>query len=104
MMDEISPLHQPCPHCGRPMHLNAAGYHCAFTGDGHHPVVHVWTTNNTATDQYKAGAEAMREAAAMVALNGCLVPPDGGAPTAEEAEMCASIAQQIRSIPVPGRK
>jgi hypothetical protein len=27
-------------------------------------------------------------AAADIAKNGCLVPPDGGSPTQDEAEMC----------------
>jgi len=42
----------------------------------------------------------MREAAAKVAREGCLVPPDGGSPTEAEAEMCERIATAIRALPV----
>lgn len=38
--------------------------------------------------------DALREAA-TIARNGCLVPPDGGSPSHEEAEMCDRIADAI---------
>lgn len=39
---------------------------------------------------------AEREACARVAENACLVPPDGGSPTEDEARMCADAARYIR--------
>jgi hypothetical protein len=47
-----------------------------------------------------AFAEAI-EAAAKVALDGCLVPPDGGSPTEGERLMCEEIARRIRAITPP---
>ena len=41
--------------------------------------------------------EAEREACAQVAENACLTPPDGGCPTADEAEMCNRAARFIRA-------
>jgi len=34
---------------------------------------------------------------AIIALNGCLVLPDGGSPTEAEREMCEAIAASIRT-------
>lgn len=44
-------------------------------------------------------AIAERKACAYIARtrNGCLVPPDGGSPTKEEAQMCDDIAECILS-------
>ena len=47
------------------------------------------------------------EAAAQIASDGCLVPPDGGSPTRAEADMCDNIATAIRALvptaaPEPG--
>lgn len=50
---------------------------------------------------WKAGVEAMRELAGYVAIHACLVPPDGGAPTEEEREMCAEVARQIYASGMP---
>ena len=36
-----------------------------------------------------------RKRCAEIARNACLVPPDGGSPTAEEAELCNRIAEDI---------
>ena len=52
---------------------------------------------------WKAGAEAMREAAASVASNACLVPPDGGNPTEEERLVCEEAWRRIRALPLPGQ-
>jgi hypothetical protein len=38
------------------------------------------------------------EKAATIALNGCLVPPDGGSPTENEIAMCDDIAKSIRAL------
>lgn len=38
-----------------------------------------------------------RERCARIARDGCLVPPDGGSPTEEEAAMCDVIAAAIRA-------
>jgi hypothetical protein len=46
------------------------------------------------------GREAI-EAAAKVAENGCLVPPDGGSPTEGERLMCEDIAKAIRALTPP---
>jgi hypothetical protein len=41
-------------------------------------------------------------AAAGVARDGCLVPPDGGSPTEAEAAMCNAIAEHILTLqPAP---
>ena len=37
-----------------------------------------------------------RERCAQIALNGCLVPPDGGSPTEAERMLCEEIARRIR--------
>jgi hypothetical protein len=34
---------------------------------------------------------------AYIARSGCLVPPDGGSPTEDEADMCDAIAERILS-------
>lgn len=44
-----------------------------------------------------AALEEERERCARIATNGCLVPPDGGSPTEDEARMCADIAAAIRN-------
>jgi hypothetical protein len=36
--------------------------------------------------------------AVEIALDGCLVPPDGGSPTEEEREMCERIAERIAAL------
>jgi hypothetical protein len=41
------------------------------------------------------------ERAAEVASQACLVPPDGGSPTKDEADLCNEIAAQTRALPVP---
>lgn len=38
-----------------------------------------------------------RERCARIAVNGCLVPPDGGSPTQDEVRMCDHIAVSIRN-------
>ncbi|WP_422049877.1 hypothetical protein [Shimia sp.] len=38
-----------------------------------------------------------REACAYIALNACLVPPDGGSPTEAEAAVCDEAARRIRA-------
>jgi len=38
------------------------------------------------------------ERAAEVALNACLVPPDGGSPTEEERLVCEEAARRIRAL------
>ena len=38
-----------------------------------------------------------REACARIALDGCLVPPDGGSPTEDERLMCEHITAAIRA-------
>jgi len=40
---------------------------------------------------------AERERCYWLAKNGCLVPPDGGSPTEDEAYMCDRIADAIRN-------
>lgn len=45
-----------------------------------------------------AAREAALNEAAYIACNGCLVPPDGGSPTTEEADMCAGIAKAILAL------
>lgn len=42
-----------------------------------------------------------RERAAKIARNGCLVPPDGGSPTAAEVDMCDLIAEAILAGAAP---
>jgi hypothetical protein len=42
-----------------------------------------------------------REACADVALNACLVPPDGGSPTEEDRLMCERAADLILARSVP---
>lgn len=41
------------------------------------------------------------EAAAKVAREGCLVPPDGGSPTTEEVVLCEEIERRIRALAPP---
>lgn len=41
------------------------------------------------------------EAAARIARDGCLVPPDGGSPTQGEIDMCENIAAAIRTLTPP---
>lgn len=36
-----------CPHCGTSMWLDTGGGHCPKQGDGYHPVVVTYTTDNT---------------------------------------------------------
>jgi len=44
------------------------------------------------------------EAAAAIAIDGCLVPPDGGSPTEDERLMCENIATAIRArLKEPGK-
>lgn len=38
------------------------------------------------------------DAAAWIALNACLVPPDGGSPTPEEVALCEYAAREIRAL------
>ena len=38
------------------------------------------------------------EEAALIARNGCLVPPDGGSPTKDETDVCDRIESQIRAL------
>lgn len=45
-----------------------------------------------------AGRREGLEMAALVARDGCLVPPDGGSPTEDERVMCDSIAATIRAL------
>ena len=42
-------------------------------------------------------AKAEREACATIAIDGCLVPPDGGSPTEDERLLCEHIAHLIRA-------
>ena len=39
---------------------------------------------------------AERERCALIARNGCLVPPDGGSPTEDERLLCEEIERRIR--------
>jgi len=48
-----------------------------------------------------AGQEAMRAACAVAAREACLVPPDGGSPTAEEVAVCDEAERRIRALPLP---
>lgn len=53
---------------------------------------------STAIRSYAEEAVRMeREACASIALNACLVPPDGGSPTEEERLVCEEAARRIRS-------
>lgn len=45
-----------------------------------------------------AVADAERKRCAQIARNGCLVPPDGGSPTEDEAALCEEIARRIREV------
>jgi hypothetical protein len=51
----------------------------------------------SAIDEIERLREALREAA-MIAENGCLVPPDGGSPTEDERLMCRAIAVRILAL------
>lgn len=44
----------------------------------------------------QAAVLAERERCALIAVNGCLVPPDGGSPADEERLLCDEIARRIR--------
>jgi len=44
------------------------------------------------------------KAAAEIARNACLVPPDGGAPTETESEMCDRAAAAILALTSEGTK
>ncbi len=46
---------------------------------------------------YNAAVLAEREACAVIAYNGCLVPPDGGSPSEAEVMLCDAIAAAIRA-------
>lgn len=48
-------------------------------------------------DQAKKATLAEREACAVIAYNGCLVPPDGGSPSEAEVMLCDAIAKEIRA-------
>lgn len=41
--------------------------------------------------------DAVIERCAMIARNGCLVPPDGGSPTEAERLLCEEIERRIRA-------
>lgn len=58
-----------------------------------HPLMKAWS----AYKESVARREALEEAA-RIARNGCLVPPDGGSPTQEEADMCDRIAEAILAL------
>ncbi|MFV1593317.1 hypothetical protein VWZ88_12720 [Phaeobacter sp. JH20_36] len=57
---------------------------------------------NTRTDTHRAQLRAARdealEEAAYQAQHSCLVPPDGGSPTAEEVAICDEAAKRIRAL------
>ena len=46
----------------------------------------------------EAAVAVERERCAQIARNGCLVPPDGGSPTEDEAALCEEIARRIREV------
>ena len=48
--------------------------------------------------QLAEAVAAAYEAASYVARNACLVPPDGGSPTAEEAAVCEEAYKRIRDL------
>lgn len=58
----------------------------------------------TLAGQFRIEAEAALDialkAAADVARNACLVPPDGGAPTETESEMCDRAADAILALTI----
>lgn len=58
--------------------------------------------------RYRGQAEAAlaiaRKACAEIARNACLVPPDGGAPTKTESEMCDRAAEAILALTSEGTK
>ena len=66
-------------------------------------VEHLRARLNAMLEQYQAGQRFSydsgrndeRSRCAKVARNGCLVPPDGGSPTEDEAAMCEEIARRI---------
>ncbi len=45
-----------------------------------------------------AAEAAERNRCALIARNGCLVPPDGGSPTEEERLLCEEIERRIREV------
>lgn len=50
---------------------------------------------------WNRGAEAMRDKSAWTAKYACLVEPDGGSPTEEEANVCDEAEKRIRALPLP---
>ena len=52
---------------------------------------------------YRAGEERMRERAASVAQNACLVPPDGGSPSDEEIAVANDAAAAIAALKPEGQ-
>ena len=54
-------------------------------------------TKQVARDAWFAAVLAEREACAVIAYNGCLVPPDGGSPSEAEVMLCDAIAAAIRA-------
>ena len=65
-----------------------------------HPEHHsmMWTELEIAwvRDYAQAAVLAERERCALIAVNGRLVPPDGGSPTDDERLLCEEIARRIR--------
>lgn len=53
----------------------------------------LWQRRMEAAEAKLAG---VYEECAVIATNGCLVPPDGGSPTEAERQMCDNIAAAIR--------
>lgn len=49
-------------------------------------------------ERERAARRAALEEAARIARDGCLVPPDGGSPSADEVAMCDGIAAAIRAL------
>ena len=61
-----------------------------------------WTADDVArafSDGAARGIAAERVRCAVVARNGCLVPPDGGSPTEDERLLCEEIARRILAKP-----
>lgn len=48
-------------------------------------------------EELEAAVSSEREACAYIAYQACLVPPDGGSPTEEEAAVCDVAAKRIRA-------
>ena len=51
----------------------------------------------------EAALDIALKAAAEIARNACLVPPDGGAPTETESEMCDRAAAAILALTSEGK-